>query len=198
MRFPGQRWDSATGLNYNYYRDFEPSTGRYSQSDPIGLEGGISTYGYANASPLVYADPDGLIPGKIIGFIAQRALPRLGLRWGAGYAVRKAGARVARKQIERVAEKRAARQSVKQPSSCDPPVKRSGPRGVDPDHHNANVLVRDINGKVVQHERVISGNMTPAEKALGFPKNTLASHTEASRLLKNSLLAQPGMAASTK
>ena len=42
MRFPGQRYDGATGLNYNYFRDYEPGTGRYVQSDPSGLGGDIN------------------------------------------------------------------------------------------------------------------------------------------------------------
>ena len=37
MRFPGQRYDSATGMSYNYFRDYEAATGRYGESDPIGL-----------------------------------------------------------------------------------------------------------------------------------------------------------------
>jgi RHS repeat-associated protein len=41
LRFPGQRYDAAIGLNYNYFRDYDPTTGRYIQSDPIGLAGGI-------------------------------------------------------------------------------------------------------------------------------------------------------------
>jgi RHS repeat-associated protein len=61
MRFPGQRYDAASGLNYNYFRDYEPGTGRYVQSDPIGLSGAISTYLYADADPLVRIDPFGLI-----------------------------------------------------------------------------------------------------------------------------------------
>lgn len=61
LRFPGQRYDSASGLNYNYYRDYDPATGRYAQSDPIGLSGGVSTYGYAALNPLSYADPTGEI-----------------------------------------------------------------------------------------------------------------------------------------
>jgi hypothetical protein len=58
-------------------------------------------------------------------------------------------------------------------------VPRLGPKGVDPNHHNANVLVRDAAGNVVAHQRIVSGNMTLEEQALGFPRNTLASHTEA-------------------
>jgi RHS repeat-associated protein len=64
MRMPGQRWDSATGMSYNYFRDYDPSTGRYVQSDPIGLYGGISTYGYVVGNPLRYTDPFGL---EVIG-----------------------------------------------------------------------------------------------------------------------------------
>jgi len=49
-------------------------------------------------------------------------------------------------------------------------VSRSGPKGVDPKHHNANVLIKDAKGNVIVHDRLVSGNMTPSEKALGFPK----------------------------
>lgn len=59
LRFPGQRYDSATGMNYNYFRDYDASGGRYVQSDPIGLSGGISTYAYAFSNPSAWIDPSG-------------------------------------------------------------------------------------------------------------------------------------------
>ncbi|MBN6152386.1 RHS repeat protein [Xanthomonas sp. AmX2] len=60
MRFPGQRYDAATGMNYNYFRDYDAGSGRYVQSDPIGLNGGISTYSYVGSRPFNAIDPLGL------------------------------------------------------------------------------------------------------------------------------------------
>jgi RHS repeat-associated protein len=62
LRYPGQYFDAETGTNYNLFRTYEPATGRYLQSDPIGLAGGISTYDYGLNNPLMYVDPMGLCP----------------------------------------------------------------------------------------------------------------------------------------
>jgi len=61
LRFPGQYADKETNLYYNYYRDcYDPALGRYCQSDPIGLEGGLNTYAYVTSSPLSFHDFFGL------------------------------------------------------------------------------------------------------------------------------------------
>jgi RHS repeat-associated protein len=54
LRFPGQYADAESGLYYNWHRTYNPNTGRYVTSDPIGLGGGTNTYLYAEASPLLY------------------------------------------------------------------------------------------------------------------------------------------------
>jgi RHS repeat-associated protein len=61
LRFPGQYLDKETNLNYNYFRDYDPSLGRYVESDPIGLYGGNNTYAYAESSALNKKDVLGLL-----------------------------------------------------------------------------------------------------------------------------------------
>jgi RHS repeat-associated protein len=83
---PGQYRDAETGLFYNTFRDYDPQTGRYVQSDPIGLGGGINPYAYA-IDPLTETDPLGLqanrsnsnprptlqlVPGQPTSFAGQR------------------------------------------------------------------------------------------------------------------------------
>jgi len=60
LRFPGQSKDSETDLNYNYFRNYDSALGRYIQSDPIGLSGGLNTFAYVGGNPLSFFDSNGL------------------------------------------------------------------------------------------------------------------------------------------
>jgi len=64
LRFPGQYFDTETGLNYNVMRDYETQTGRYAESDPAGLSGDLATYSYAFVAPLRWIDRRGLAAGE--------------------------------------------------------------------------------------------------------------------------------------
>jgi RHS repeat-associated protein len=61
LRFPGQYFDQETGLHQNYFRDYDPKTGRYILADPIGLRGGLNLYAYVENNPIVFFDPFGLL-----------------------------------------------------------------------------------------------------------------------------------------
>jgi RHS repeat-associated protein len=60
LRLPGQIYDAETGLYDNVFRTYDPRVGRYLQSDPLGLDGGINTYTYVDNSPVLWTDPLGL------------------------------------------------------------------------------------------------------------------------------------------
>ncbi|MDQ1814179.1 BPSL0067 family protein, partial [Massilia sp. CCM 9210] len=75
LRMPGQYYDRSTNLFHNYHRDYDPQTGRYIQSDPIGLGGGVNTYAYVEGNPLFYSDPYGLNSSQTFN-------------WGPGYESR--------------------------------------------------------------------------------------------------------------
>ena len=67
IRFAGQVFDGQTGLHYNYYRDHDPATGRYIESDPIGLKGGINTFAYSRDVPDMLVYPSGLFTLRTVG-----------------------------------------------------------------------------------------------------------------------------------
>nr|WP_255593942.1 RHS repeat-associated core domain-containing protein [Acidovorax sp. sic0104] len=60
LRYPGQYFDAETKLHYNYFRSYDSRTGRYTQGDPIGLDGGWNRFGYVGGDPLGFIDVFGL------------------------------------------------------------------------------------------------------------------------------------------
>jgi RHS repeat-associated protein len=83
LRFPGQYYQAETGLYYNYFRDYDPQTGRYVKSDPLGLRGGINSYAYVGGNPITNVDPLGLLG---FGFIGGGDIE---FGWGKGVAITK-------------------------------------------------------------------------------------------------------------
>lgn len=75
LRFPGQQATGKSGLFYNYQRDYDPIVGRYSQSDPVGLRGGISSYAYALAQPVARYDRQGLRSAGILSGSEAGGIP---------------------------------------------------------------------------------------------------------------------------
>ncbi|MBL8713620.1 MAG: hypothetical protein JNM12_12030 [Alphaproteobacteria bacterium] len=63
LRMAGQYYDSESSLFYNWNRYYNPAIGRYISSDPIGLAGGLNTFGYVGQNPVFWIDPLGLIEG---------------------------------------------------------------------------------------------------------------------------------------
>jgi RHS repeat-associated protein len=60
LRLAGQYYDAETDLHYNWHRYYDPTLGRYTTRDPLGLGAGVQAYGFAGANPVRYRDPLGL------------------------------------------------------------------------------------------------------------------------------------------
>ncbi|MFC5771125.1 RHS repeat-associated core domain-containing protein, partial [Thauera sinica] len=96
LRFPGQYFDKESGLFYNLNRYYDPTIGRYISPDPIGLAGGLNSFGYASQNPLSFTDPDGLQATAVLGgFGGGSSVAGAGATAGLGASAAVAGAGLA-------------------------------------------------------------------------------------------------------
>ncbi|HTQ72894.1 MAG TPA: RHS repeat-associated core domain-containing protein [Burkholderiales bacterium] len=83
----GHRIDKESNVIYNYFRDYDQATGRYIESDPVGLRGGLNSYAYVSNAPLAATDALGLtelmllIADRVAGIPEGRSGDQYKLGW---------------------------------------------------------------------------------------------------------------------
>ncbi|WP_371669799.1 DUF6531 domain-containing protein [Streptomyces sp. NBC_00289] len=85
LRFPGQYFDTETGLHYNYFRHYDPATGAYISPDPLGMDAGPNPRRYA-INPLLWIDYLGLLTCRQNARRLRRNMRREGRRVPRGHA----------------------------------------------------------------------------------------------------------------
>lgn len=121
LRLPGQYFDKETNLHYNYLRDYDPSIGRYGESDPIGLRGGLNTYAYVAADPLRHIDLFGEqrlkpFPSPFLNEL-RKQLPEFLIEQGANTATTPQGKSICELLFN---------QCIKGAEVCPPPITQVG------------------------------------------------------------------------
>ncbi|WMJ08683.1 RHS repeat-associated core domain-containing protein [Nitrosomonas sp. sh817] len=96
-RFPGQYFDKETGLHYNYFRYYEPETGRYLSPDPIGLAAGMNVWGYVGGNPVLNFDLLGL---ELISFEEGQRITEVARTWSGVPYYENGGARSSRDRAD--------------------------------------------------------------------------------------------------
>ena len=135
IRMPGQYFDAESGLFYNWNRYYNPVIGRYISSDPIGLEGGINTFLYAAASPVMNIDPDGqfaillpLFSGASVSLPSAATIAAYGVAIADGLAKATAGIILMSSLTGDIATDNASQQAERKAYNrvCIEPIPRTG------------------------------------------------------------------------
>jgi RHS repeat-associated protein len=158
-RFPGQWFQLESGLHYNWHRQYDPTIGRYIQSDPLGFVDGPSGFGYAGGSPIAAIDPDGQNMLKLALELCKRN-PKCGEALVATLAAAAAAAKKCKCKVEK----------------HGPDHRFRDARGKDMgfcDHYQVTCWIEGVSGSNITYRWPLSGRCTRMrtnEPGLPMPK----------------------------